>query len=287
MPCLPLGYFWIYRWNFCSSRRYISTSSPGRQQRRPGCLPRMARAAPHGISMILTVPCCTFVCNRQMSSWYRYIFSLSYFSQIYSKGDYPNLISNSPMYAQEKIFTDKQTSYHTMLEQLITSWAALHSKPQNEQTNEFTHIGDPSWFSVRKLFFLWSVAQELLTLCQYCTRSHYTAFLASYQLKHPLGLLAAMASGMQEERQVVCKHGDKSCNLGLQSGESKPTDTSPGLCRSVLRWELDFIHPRDSLALPECTFLQVRSWSLQASSIIMKVGILVGLRYSAKALLCS
>lgn len=192
----------------------------------------------------------------------------------------PNVCTGKDIHGQTDLLP-----YHA--KQLITSWAALHSKPQNEQTNEFTHIGDPSWFSVRKLFFLWSVAQELLTLCQYCTWSHYTAFLASYQLKHPLGLLAAMASGMQEERQVVCKHGDKSCNLGLQSGESKPTDTSPGLCRSVLRWELDFIHPRDSLALPECTFLQVRSWSLQASSIIMKVGILVGLRYSAKALLCS
>lgn len=100
---------------------------------------KMARAAPMG-SMILTVPCCTSVCNRQLSGWYRYTFSLSYFSQIvlvYSKGHYSNLVSNSPGHTQEKIHMYKQASYHTML----SSWSLceLHymANHKYEQTNEF------------------------------------------------------------------------------------------------------------------------------------------------------
>lgn len=90
-----------------------------------------------GSMMILTVPCCTLVCNRQLPGWYRYTFSLSYFSQFCSKGRYPNLISNSSMHTQEKICMDKQTSYHA--KQLITLWAALRGKPQI-RADKWIHI---------------------------------------------------------------------------------------------------------------------------------------------------
>lgn len=151
--------------------------------------------------------------------------------------------------------------YHA--KQLITLWAALHGKPQIwSDKRAHIYIEDPSWSSVtmRKLFS---------PLICGAGSSHPLAVPQHGEpLQCILGLLPAKASpwpacsygkwharGEASVMQAWRKVG--SCHLGLQSGESKPRGTSPGLCSSVSRWELEFIHLRDSLALPECGFLQV------------------------------
>lgn len=92
-----------------------------------------------GLLLVSTaIPCYTLRCDSYQGDTDT-LPSLPCFSQIYSKGDYPNLINNSLMHAPEKMCIDKRTSHCTMQSSWISLWAALCGKPPM-QAEKWIHI---------------------------------------------------------------------------------------------------------------------------------------------------